>query len=211
MTEFWEGKFKDEKTSWGFEPCDSAILAKDLFLANQVKSILIPGIGYGRNAKIFSENGIQVEGIEISKSAIEMARADNTLDIKIYHGSVTEMPVSDKLYEAIFCYALLHLLNKNERIQFLQNCYNQLINNGFMIFTVISKKSSMFGKGKLLSTNRFELMKGLKVFFYDSDSIQKEFKSFGLVEFIEIDEPIKHMKNEPPLHCYLVICRKKEN
>jgi len=210
MNEFWETKFKDEKTNWGFEPSDSAILAKDFFLTNHVKNILIPGIGYGRNARIFLDNGIHVEGIEISKSAIELATVENGLDIKIYHGSVTQMPFSNKFYEGIFCYALLHLLNKKERKRFIKNCNNQLITNGFMVFLVISKKSSMFGKGKLLSTNRFELMKGLQVYFYDSDSIQKEFENFGLLDFYEIDEPIKHMKNEPPLKCIMVKCQKQQ-
>jgi len=208
MTEFWEAKFKEDKTSWGFEPSDSAMLVKDFFLTNHIKNILIPGIGYGRNARVFCDNGISVEGIEISISAIEMANAENGLDINIYHGSVTQMPYSEKCYEGIFCYALLHLLNKNERKSFIQNCFNQLNISGYMFFTIISKTSNMFGKGKLLSTNRYQLMKGLKVFFYDSDSIKNEFENFGLVDFIEIDEPIKHMQNEPPLKCILVKCRK---
>ncbi|MFA6127879.1 MAG: VOC family protein [Bacteroidales bacterium] len=42
-------------------------------------------------------------------------------------------------------------------------------------------------------------MKGLSVFFYDSESVTQEFRDFGLVEFNDIDEPIKHMDNEPPL------------
>ena len=51
MTEFWETKIKYEKTMWGFEPSYSAILTKDFFLANNVKDILIPGVGHSRNAK----------------------------------------------------------------------------------------------------------------------------------------------------------------
>jgi len=210
MTEFWNAKFKDEKTVWGFEPSDSAILSKDFFLENQIKDILIPGIGYGRNAKVFQDNGINVTGIEISKSAIEIAAKENSLDMNIYHGSVTNMPFDNKLYDGIYCYALIHLLNKQERKEFIQNCFNQLKHNGYMIFIVVSKKANMFGKGKLVSKNRFELMKGLKVFFYDFDSVNQEFKNYGLVHYYEIDEPIKHMENEPPLKCIYVKCRKNE-
>ena len=211
MTEFWDIKFKDQKTTWGFEPSDSAIFTRDFFLANQVKDILIPGIGYGRNAKIFHDNGIKVTGIEISKSAIDMAKEENGLDLNIYHGSVTDMPFDNKSYDGIFCYALIHLLNKQERKKFIQNCYNQLSPNGYMIFTVVSKKASMFGNGKQLSSDRYELMKGLKVFFYDSKTVRQEFKDYGLIDFKELDEPIKHMDNEPPLKCILVKCRKKDS
>src|SRR5690606_14000064 len=90
--EFWESSFKEKQEMWGFEPSNSAILTKDYFIQESVKNILIPGIGYGRNAQIFSDNGITVTGIEISKTAIEMAIKHYGTDIFIYHGSVTEMP-----------------------------------------------------------------------------------------------------------------------
>src|SRR5690606_7627952 len=120
------------------------------------------------------------------------------LDIKIHHGSVTEMPFDNNVYDGIFCYALIHLLNAQERKKFIKDCYNQLKPNGHMMFTVISKKSPMYGHGKQLSKDRFEVMKGVGLFFYDSDSVRTEFEEYGLMEFTEIDEPIKHMDNEPP-------------
>jgi len=208
MTEFWESSFIEMQSTWGFEPSDSAILSKDFFLKNKAKDILIPGIGYGRNAKIFIENGFNVTGIEISKTAIDLAKNKNGLDIKIHKGSVTEMPFDKNLYDGIFCYALVHLLNSRERRKFVSDCYNQLNPNGYMIFTVVSEKASMYGNGKKLSQNRFEIMKGLNVFFYNSDFVKREFEKYGLIEFSEIDEPIKHMDNELPLKCILVKCKR---
>lgn len=102
MTEFWESSFIEKQTMWGGEPSDSAILTKDFFLEKKVKDILIPGIGYGRNAKVFIENGINVTGIEISKTAINLARKNGLDNISIYHGSVTDMPFDNKLYDGIY-------------------------------------------------------------------------------------------------------------
>lgn len=48
----------EKQTMWGFEPSVTAILTKDFFLENGVKDKLITGIGYGRNAKVFIDNGI---------------------------------------------------------------------------------------------------------------------------------------------------------
>ncbi len=211
MNNFWDKVFEKEKTNWGFEPSDSAILTKDFFLQKKIKNILIPGIGYGRNAKIFHDHGIRVEGIEISKVAIELAKSENGLDLTIYHGSVTNMPFNNKKYDGIFCYALIHLLNKQERKRFIQNCYNQLMPNGYMIFTLASKKAGMFGNGRFLSKDRYEMQKGLNVFFYDSESVRQEFKEYGLLEFNDIDEPIKHLKNEAPLKLIYVKCRKADS
>ena len=147
-------------------------------------------------------------GIEISKTAIDLAR-QNGLDIRIYHGSVTDMPFDDRLYDGIFCYALIHLLNKREREKFIKDCYNLLKPNGYMIFTTVSKSAPMFGKGKHLSKDRFEIMKGVKMFFYDSDSVKQEFEKYGLIEFSEIDEPIKNMENKLPVKFIIVKCKKE--
>ncbi|MBI4805894.1 MAG: class I SAM-dependent methyltransferase [Desulfovibrio sp.] len=208
MTEFWESSFIEKQTMWGFEPSDSAILAKDFFLERKIKDILIPGFGYGRNAKVFIDNEISVTGIEISRTAIDLARK-NGIDVDIHYGPVSAMPFDGKLYGGIFCFALIHLLNNRERKKFIEDCYSQLQPNGYMIFTTVSKKAPMFGKGRLLSKNRFEVMKGVKVFFYDSDSIRREFGKYGLVEFSEIDEPSKNMDNKPSIRFVLIKCKKK--
>lgn len=190
MTEFWESSFIENQTMWGFEPTDSAIVTKDFFLDKDVKDILVPGMGYGRNAKVFIDHGIDVTGIEISKTAINLAR-QNGLDINIFHGSVADMPFNNKLYDGVFCHALIHLLNNNERDKFIKDCYNQLKPDGYMIFTTISKEAPMFGKGKKLGKDYFEIMEGIKMFFYDSDSIIQEFGEYGLIEISEIVEPHK--------------------
>ncbi|MGL4107463.1 class I SAM-dependent methyltransferase [Clostridium sp. LP20] len=208
MTEFWEENFIEKQAMWGFEPSDSAILIKDLFLKNKVKDILIPGIGYGRNAQPFLESGINVTGIEISKTAIDLAR-ENGMDFKIHHGSVSDMPFDNKLYDGIFSYALIHLLSKSEREKFIKDCYSQLKTNGYMIFTAVSKKAPMFGKGTEISKDRFETKDGVKLFFYDFDSIKEEFGEYGLVEFFEIDEYNKNVENKPPINFVMIKCKKE--
>lgn len=209
MTEFWESSFIEKQTMWGFEPAESAVLAKDIFVENKVKNILLPGIGYGRNAKIFLNNGIRVTGIEISQTAIDLARTENKLDIPIYHGSVTDMPFDNILYDGIFSYALIHLLNKPERKQFIKNCYNQLNTNGYMIFSTISKASPMYGKGTKLSKDRFKTANGANLFFYDEESIKQEFGKYGFIRSEPIEEPIKFAANHPPMQFTIVICQKR--
>jgi SAM-dependent methyltransferase len=206
--EFWESSFIEKQTMWGFEPTDSAIITKDFFLERNVEDILIPGIGYGRNAKVFLDNGIDVTGIEISQTAIDLAK-QNGMDIPIFHGSVTDMPFEEKLYDGIFSHALLHLLSKPERDKFIQDCYNQLQPNGYMVFTTVSKKAPMFGKGKQLGQDYYETPAGVKMFFYDTDSIKQEFDNYGLVEVSELDEPNKIMENKPSINFWMIKCKKE--
>jgi SAM-dependent methyltransferase len=197
--EFWEKSFIEKQEMWGFEPSSSALLANDLFLQKSVRNILIPGIGYGRNAQIFRDNGIVVTGIEISQTAIEMARRHYGTDMIIYHGSVTAMPYDTCRYDGIFCYALIHLLDSSEREKLIQDCYDQLTENGYMVFTVISKEAHTYGKGKFVSKDRYEIFDGVNMFFYDRESIREEFGKAGLFEITEVTE------NYP---FFLIKCRK---
>lgn len=188
MTEFWEEAFKDKQEMWGFEPAISAVLTKDFFVAKGVQNMLIPGIGYGRNAQIFSNSGIKVTGIEISQTAIDLAKKHFGDKLTIYHGSVTEMPFDENLYDGIFCYGLIYLLDKAERKKLIQDCFNQLVDDGFMVFTAITKDAKTYGQGTLIGKDRFEMFGGVKIFFYDKETIDEEFGNVGLFEVTEITE-----------------------
>ncbi len=200
MIEFWEEAFKDKQEMWGFQPAKSAVLAKDFFVKKAIKNVLIPGIGYGRNAQIFRENGMDVSGIEISKTAIELAKKHYGTEMVIHHGSVTDMPFDNNQYDGIFCYALIHLLDSNERAKLIADCHDQLAENGYMIFIAITKEAQTYGQGKQIGKDRFEMFGGVQLFFYDKETIQEEFGKYGLFEITEVNE------NYP---FYLIKCQKK--
>ncbi|HLV39419.1 class I SAM-dependent methyltransferase [Xanthomarina sp.] len=199
MTEFWEEAFRNKKDMWGFEPAKSTLLINDFFMEQNVKNILIPGIGYGRNAQIFRDHGMTVTGIEISKTAIDLAHKHFGSDLIIYHGSVTEMPFDEKQYDGIYCYALIHLLDKKERENLIQDCYNQLSENGFMVFTTVTKEAQIYGQGICIDKDRFEIFGGVKMFFYDRETIQEEFGKAGLFEITDVMDVYPF---------YLIKCRK---
>jgi SAM-dependent methyltransferase len=209
MNEYWESRFRNEGAMWKFEPSDSAIYALSVFNTEKNREILVPGFGYGRNAKLFIDNGLIVTGIEISGSAIELARS-NGISCTIHHGSVTSMPFDNKQYDGIFCYALIHLLNQGERRNFLKTCFSQLKPGSLMIFVAASKNTGLYGHGRCISKDRFEIARGLKAYFYDNDTILKEFSDFGMVKCSDIEEPVKFMEGEEPVKLKLITCRKAQ-
>lgn len=188
MTEFWEEAFKNKQEMWGLEPTKSTVLTRDFFIDKGVKNVLIPGIGYGRNAKVFVDNKMTVTGIEISQTAIDLAHNHFGSELKIYHGSVTEMPFDNKLYDGIFCYGLIYLLDKDERKKFIRDCFNQLIENGVMVFTAITKDAQTYGQGIEIGKDRFEMFGGVKIFFYDKETIEEEFGDTGIFEVTIVTE-----------------------
>jgi SAM-dependent methyltransferase len=205
---FWESAFAEKHAMWGLNPAKSALLAKELFVKDGARTILVPGIGYGRNAAVFAENGMQVTGIEISQTAIGLLRNYYGQGLKVYHGSVCDMPFDNLRYDGIFCYALIHLLDRGARKKLISDCYRQLAPGAAMVFSVIPKTAPTYGEGKKLSEDRYELIKGAPLYFYDRMSVQREFGKYGLEDILEINEkPAKHSehKNFPFL---VIICRK---
>lgn len=200
MTEFWEEAFKGKQEMWGLEPTQTALLTAAMFADKGIKKVLIPGIGYGRNAQAFLAKGMDVTGIEISRTAIALAEKHYGTTMSIYHGSVTDMPFDHNRYEGIFSHALIHLLDETERSNFIKNCYDQLSDNGYMVFTTISMKAQTYGQGIPVGKNRYEQSGGVRIFFYDEAAIEKDFNDFGLISITEVAE------NHP---MYLITCLRK--
>ncbi|ACY18709.1 class I SAM-dependent methyltransferase [Haliangium ochraceum] len=205
MSSMWEQAFAKNQLIWGDAPTRSALLAGEWFAERCVRDVLIPGIGYGRNANPFLERGMSVTGIEVSETAIALARSRLGLTLPIHHGSVTDMPFDERCYTGVFCYGLLYLLDSQERQKLLQDCFRQLAPGGLMVFAVISKNAPMYGQGTKLGEDYFEILPGMKMFFYDEASARREFQPYGLETLHAIDEPIHEGSTFPFL---LAICQR---
>ena len=172
MSEFWESAFKSNERMWGENPSDNARTVLGIMQKHNIKSILIPGFGYGRNAKVFYDKGFEVTGIEISKTAIERARKYFGSDVRIHHGSVTDMPIDD--------------------------CYTQLEHKGIVVFVALSINDKRFGIGEKLEKNTYRSPHGLNLYFYDEAAILEEFGNYNIVKAEEIDEP-KELPTTKPI------------
>jgi len=71
-----------------------------------------------------------------------------------------------------------------------------------MVFTTISKQAQTYGQGTWISKDRFEMFGGVKMFFYDRETIEVEFGKSGLFEITEV------MENYP---FYLIKCKKNKH
>ena len=153
--EYWEKRFLDGGKIWGDKPSKATIYALELFKKYDLNRILVPGAGYGRNTKLFTDANLKVVGIEVSESAISIAKNFNP-KTQFFQGSVLDMPFDDERYDGIYCCNVLHLFLKDDRISFLKKCYEQLTAKGFVFFVVFSDKERSFGKGKRIEENTYE-------------------------------------------------------
>jgi SAM-dependent methyltransferase len=193
MKDYWNRRFKDEGMIWSDKPSMSALSANEKFKNHSIENILILGIGYGRNARPFIDNGYTVSGIEIADEAINIL---NNSDLKekiknIYHGSLLDFPFDNNHYDAIFSFNVIHLFIKFNRSAIIEKCKKILNPDGIVYFTGMSELDIDFGMGVEIEKNTFD-KKGKPAHFFNDSDIGELFKDFDIIETGLIDEPEKH-------------------
>lgn len=207
--DYWEKRFLDGGKIWGDKPSRTAIYALELFKRHNVNKILVPGAGYGRNTKIFTDANLDVTGIEISASAIELAKNFNP-KIQFFQGSVLDMPFDDKKYDGIYSCYVLHLFLKDDRISFLKKCFNQLRAKGYAFHVVFSDNENSFGKGERVEENTFESKPWRPVHYFTENDLKEHFKEFSVIETGEIEEAENHGELGPHSHILRYIFAQKK-
>jgi hypothetical protein len=76
-----------------------------------------------------------------------------------------------------------------------------------MFFTAITKDATTYGVGQKLGVDRYRTKDGVTLYFYDTDSIRKEFGGFGLIEATKIDEA---GNGKPATRFWKVVCKKTD-
>ena len=209
MKNYWSQRFKAGGKIWGEQPSISAKHAAVLFESLRAESVLVPGCGYGRHTEYFDTQGFDVSGIEVAPEAVEMARKSNP-NITYCEGSVLDMPFTDKKYDAVYCFNVLHLFQKSERVRFIENCAGALKENGLVYFTVFSELEETFGKGEKTEENTYESKPGRPVHYFDEEDLKESFAAFEILDSGIIDEHEDHREAGPHVHRLRYIFARKK-
>lgn len=191
--EYWDKRFLSEGKIWGDSPSKSANIALKLFKRYNISSILVPGAGYGRNTKLFSDYGFNVVGIEISKIAYDIALHFDSKTTFI-NGSFLDLSLFDKKYDAIYCFNLLHLFDEANRREIIRRCENVLQSPGYIYFTVFSERETTFGKGKEIEPNTYESKPGRPTHYFTEKDLKEHFNKFTIIKTGILKEKENHGK-----------------
>lgn len=210
--EFWEERFQKEGKIWGESPSPSADIAAKFFMENSAVKVLVPGCGYGRNSEKLALEGFRVFGMDISKTAIEMAKKsseEKNLRIRYFLGSVLEMPFEEDEFDGIFCFNVLHLFSKQERMRMMLEINSVLKPMGIAAFVVFSEQDFSYGKGEEVEKNTFESRKGRIAHYFTKEDLEEYFQGYEILENKVIEEAEDHDEG-PHVHELRLIAAKKK-
>lgn len=150
-----KGEFHVLKDNYKSKYPEPALLEFIKFLKqNKVNGkVLDLGCGNGRNCVAFAKQGFDVCGIDVSESAIDLAKKnakESNVFVNLKRGSVFNLPYKEKQFEVIIDFGLLHHLRKSQWQKYRKNILRVLKQNGYYCLNCFSSAT----KTKLKPKNR---------------------------------------------------------
>jgi SAM-dependent methyltransferase len=208
MNEYWDTRYKAEGKIWGEQPSVTAVHALEIFQKENVKKLLVPGSGYGRNTRFFAKAGLTVTGVEISFEACKMAMTYDP-DTRVYNRSVLDMSFLPAKFDGMYCFNVLHLFREADRRRFIRQCEIRTKKLHPMFFTVFSEKEESFGKGEAVEPNTYESKPGRPVHYFSESDLKEHFKGMEVVETGLMEDAENH-GGGPHTHILRYICVKSK-
>ena len=137
----WEKEYKNVDNLWGFNP--NSILTKYVELLPENGEVLDIGIGEGRNALFFAKQGFAVEGIDISKTAVERClelSKKHNLNVNAKVQDITSFEIEPNKYSLIILSNVLNFFPDKDIKIIIEKVKNGLLKNGLVYINAFDDK-----------------------------------------------------------------------
>ena len=147
--EVWEKEYKNVDNLWGLNP--NNVLSKYINITPKDGKVLDVGVGEGRNALFFAKQGFEVEGIDISETAIrrclELSK-ENKVDIDAKVGDITTLEIKKNEYSLIILSNVLNFFSDNDITNIMAKLKAGLKKNGLVYINVFDNQEPSIKKAK---------------------------------------------------------------
>ncbi|MBI2546684.1 class I SAM-dependent methyltransferase [Candidatus Woesearchaeota archaeon] len=173
-----------------------------LSLLKRNSLILDLGCGPGRDAKIFSDKGLKVVGVDLSKNMI-LAAKKNAPRARFKVMDLTDLKLRDKSFDGIWAHMSFLHLSKKDLLMALKEAYRVLKRGGILYLSVKQ------GSGqKFLPDSRYK--ENIKKFwvFYQKDEIEQMLVKSGFrIMQSYVKTPKDSYSNAPKI---FIFCQKEK-
>ncbi len=186
----WEEAYRSVESLWGLKP-DRTLMEYAKIVPEGV--VLDLGIGEGRNALFFAKMGYEVEGVDISQTAIEkcLQRAETqNLKVKAEIKDLKEMGIAQGKYSLIIAAWVLNFLRKAEADKIADKIKNGLKKDGLVYVGIFSPSDPGYQRAKEtlkeVEENTFYSEKRKSfIHYFTRDEIVSLFNGFKIIYFVE--------------------------
>ncbi len=205
MSEVWDRVYNSDRTFFGDQPSNFALLCFNHMKIHNVRRILELGAGHGRDSVFFASNGIEVDALDYSTVAIELLEKiakERRLPMRPHLFDVKDpLPFQDSYFDGVYSHMLLNMRFSFEQLHFILSQIRRVLKSrGLNFFSVRNKNDDSYGKGIEVDKGVYEI-NCFQIRFFT----QNEIRDLIEPEYFEI--LWIHEDYEEPVSLYLVSCR----
>jgi SAM-dependent methyltransferase len=212
----WEEAYRSVKSLWGLEPDHTLVDYATLIPKGAVLDL---GMGEGRNALFFAKMGYEVEGVDISQTAIErcIERAENAnLKVKAEVGDLREVDIPLGRYSLIIAAWVLNFFKKTEVEGIIKKIRNGLKKGGFVYIGVFSIDDPGYERARKLlevveENTFYSPRRGSFIHYFTREEVLSLFAGFKVIYYADGTElDLGHGEHsEPHYHGFIVYMGQK--
>ncbi len=144
------------------KPVSFVVDALPLFREKRVKIVLDVGCGSGRHCIYLVGKGFDIVGVDISRSALKMAKAwsktERIDNVGLVRASMTDLPFVNRCFQAAVSVSVMHhAVKKNIEIA-TQEVHRVLGDNGIFLANLLSVEDYRYGLGQKVEEGTFRVM-----------------------------------------------------
>lgn len=182
----WEEAYRRVGLLWGLKPDPMLIEYAGLVPKGNVFDL---GIGEGRNALFFAKMGYEVEGVDLSQTAVErcIRRAEKAnLKVEAEVGDLRDVGIPEGRYSLIITAWVLNFFKRKEAEEIISKMKNGLKNDGLVYFAVFSVDDPGHEKAKknlqVVGQNTFYSKKrDYYIHYYTKDEVLSLFPDLKII------------------------------
>jgi SAM-dependent methyltransferase len=195
MSEVWNKVYSSDKSFFGEEPSNFALLCFNHMTGRNVKRVLELGAGHGRDAIFFASNGIEVIALDYSEKGIEilnkLAKAKQLpITAKVFDVK-KPLPFPDYSFDAVYSHMLFNMrFTKDELQSTFSEIKRVLKANGFNFFSVRNVYDKFYGKGTKIDDGIYD-NNGFQIRFFTEQEVANLASGFEILWIKkEYEEPV---------------------
>lgn len=148
--------------------------------------VLELGCGDGKTLAMLVSAGFKVTGIDISPSAITLARKKvGETKARLVVGDACSLPFRAGEFNVVVAVHVFDHLTTTERKKAAAECKRVLKKNGLLLFQGFSARDFRFAQGKKVELRTFRRANNIWYHYFASSEVKKLFSKFELVELQE--------------------------
>ncbi|XXM72399.1 class I SAM-dependent methyltransferase [Lysinibacillus sphaericus] len=188
----WEHQYaKKEKNLWGLKPIDT--LVEYASLVEQSGKVLDLGMGEGRNALYYAGKGFNVEGIDISETAVNRAISiaeDHGLRLEAKVNDLISLEIEENAYSVIILANVLTFFKDEEIKQVIDKAKKGLMEGGLLYINAFNTQDPSYEKNVMnaekISDHTFYRSKSDSyIHFFTRKELESYFEGYQTIKVSE--------------------------